>query len=607
MGFWNELKKRNVFRVGAAYAVAAWFVLQLLDVLGEILELPSWIGQLVLAAVIIGFFLALVLAWAFELTPEGIRPEGAVERTLPVNREAGKKLDRIIIALLGLVVAGFLFDEFYLEPRIVVDETVSGAETPMAMAQASIAVLPFEDLSPAGDQGWFADGLAEEILTSLSRVPSLQVSPRTASFRYRDSDLPLERVASELGVGYLLAGSVRSSDERIRVSAQLIRTSDGFQAWSDGYDRDPAELISIQQDLARSIAEALEINLDPNALAAMIEAGTQSTEAYRAYLTGISLEGGSSTRPREQVLLEVRAQFEKAIAADPEFGDAWYRLANWWLADLMPTSVFNGLSGLSPEDANRAFNRAINQAIEHAADRADQHGYRALKSEVAGRLREAVERYRAFVDARPNSGSGWSGLTFAALKASDDAQLDRALDWLRNEGERNLSAAITYVGNAYQHHDPSQVADYALERLEDWPDVQVLLYQAHRALLWAGRVDEAAAVLWRINDEWPSQLVAALRQACAEGRVDDAEAIWRRSKTKGAVGTWIVLKTLGREDEASEALIGLVNSELPFRRSTPLAYRIFDPTPFPSVMALLDREQIQRPPPLKIPFRCGAA
>ncbi len=607
MSFLSELKRRNVFRVGAAYAVGAWFVLQLLDVVGEILELPAWGGKLVLALVVVGFFLSLLLAWAFELTPEGIKPDGAVDPSQSRSRQTGKRLDRFIIVLLVLVVCWFLFDEFYLEQR--------GTETqpaPTATGEAggrelaSIAVLPFEDLSQDRDQGWFADGLAEEILTSLARIPALQVSSRTASFRYRDSDLPLTQIAAELGVGYVLAGSVRSSSERIRVSAQLIRTDDGIQAWSENYDRDPAELISIQEDLARSIAEALQISLDPEALAAMADAGTQSTEAYQAYLRGIALEGGASTRPREEVLLEVRERFEQAVDADPEFGDAWYRLANWWLYDLMPTNVFVGLSGVPVEAATEEFNRVINQAIEHAADRADRDGYRAMKAEVAARLREAVERYSAFVDARPNQVTGWSGLMNASLKASDDENLGRALDWLREHGEKDLNSAITYLGNAYQAEDPSAAADYGLERLQDWPDVQILLYQVHRTLLWAGRVDEAAVLLRRMDNDWGNKPLAALRQACAEGRVGEAEAIHQRSRPANAGATWIELKILGRDAEATAAVADLAQSDQPFQRSMLLTYRVFEPSPFPPVQELLERENIQRPPPLEIPFRCQA-
>jgi TolB-like protein len=599
---WSELKRRNVFRVGAAYAVGAWFVLQLLDVLGEILELPPWIGKLVLALVVIGFFLSLLFAWAFELTPEGIKPEREVDRSRPPAREKGKRLDRTIIVLLALVVAGFLFDEFYLEPRN--EAGPSAADISESGALTSIAVLPFQDLSQGRDQGWFADGLAEEILTSLARIPALQVSSRTASFRYRDNDMPLAQIASELGVGHLLAGSVRSSSDRIRVSAELIRTGDGIQVWSENYDRAPADLISIQEDLARSIAEALQISLDPAALAAMADAGTQSTEAYQAYLRGIALEGGASTRPREEVLLEVRDRFEQAVAADPEFGDAWYRLANWWLYDLMPTNVFTGLSGLSVEAATETFNRVINEAIEHAADRADRDGYRAMKAEVAGHLREAVERYGAFVQARPHQVAGWSGLMNASLKASDDENLARALDWLRQHGKKDLNSAITYLGNAYQAEDPSQAADYGLERLRDWPDVQILLYQVHRTLLWAGRTGEAAVLLRRMDDNWGSKPLAELRQACAEGRADDAEAILQRPGPAVPGSSWIEFKILGRDEAATAAAAELAESEQPFQRSMLLTYRVFDPRPFPAVRDLLERENIQRPPPLEIPFRC---
>ncbi len=607
MSFWTELKRRNVFRVGAAYAMGAWVVLQLLDVVGEILEIPSWAGKLILALVVLGFFVSLAFAWAFELTPEGVKPEREVDRSQSIGGNTGKRLDRIIIVLLVLALAWFLFDEFYREPLQAERAGQAGARAVAASELTSIAVLPFADLSQGRDQGWFADGLAEEILNSLARIPELQVSSRTASFRYRNSEMPLVQVAGELGVDHVLEGSVRFSNDRIRVSSQLIRSEDGFQIWSENYDRAPADLISIQEDLARSIAEALQISLDPEALAAMADAGTRSTEAYLAYLRGIALEGGASTRPRAEVLKEVRDHFEQAVAADPEFGDAWYRLANWWIYDLMPTNVFAGLSGMPVEAATEEFNRVINKAIEFAADRVDRDGYRAMKAEVAGRLGEAVERHRAFVDARPNQVVGWTGLLNTAMKASDEANLRLALDWLRENGRKDLNSAITYIGNAYQHEDPSALADYGLERMEQWPDVQILMYQVHRALLWAGRIEEGAELARRIDDDWGNKPLLLLRQACSEGRVEDAEAIFEQSLATGKGSRWIGLKILGREEAAAQAMADLANSDLPFQRSMPLTYRIFDPTPFPAVMALLERENIPRPPPLEIPFRCGSA
>jgi TolB-like protein len=608
MAIIGELKRRGVFRAGAAYAVGGWFVLQLLDVVGEILELPSWGGKLILVLVVLGFFLTVALAWAFEFTPEGIRSEREVDRSQPTDPKAGRYLDRITIVLLVFVVAWFLFDEFYLEPLQVEREAPSGPTVNTAESRATaIAVLPFNDLSQAGDQGWFADGLAEEILNSLARIPELQVAARTASFGYQDSELPLSEIADELGVSYLLSGSVRSTRERLRVAAQLNRSSDGVQVWSETYDRDPENLIALQEDLARSIAGALQINLDPEAVDAMLSAGTESTEAYQAYLRGIALEGGASTRPRDKVLLEIRELHEAAVAADPAFADAWYRLGNWWLYDMMPTNVYFGLSGLPLEAAMEAFDRVINEAIEHAKDRVDQDGYRAMKANVAGRLREAVQRYDDFVTARPNQYAGWSGLLNAAMRASDAERVSRSLAWLRDTGRSSLNSAIHYVGTAYQYEDPSEVADYGLERMANWPESQILIYQVHRALLWAGRTEEAAALVRRIDDDWANKWLVQLRQACAEGRPSDAAAIMERVQADGGTSTWIALKILGRDGAAEQDIADVMNSPIPYQRLNYLGLRIFDPAPFPAAMEMLERENIVRPPALPIPYRCEGA
>ena len=175
--------------------------------------------------------------------------------------------------------------------------TVVVKRVPPPPPERSIAVLPFTDMSAAGDQEYFGDGLAEEILNALVRVPDLQVSARTSSFQYRDTTLSIPEIAAELGVAHVLEGSVRSAGDRVRVTAQLIRAEDGFHVWSENYDRDPADMIVIQEDLARSIATALQTSMDPEALAAMARVGTQSVAAYQDYLKGLQLrqEALSST------------------------------------------------------------------------------------------------------------------------------------------------------------------------------------------------------------------------------------------------------------------------------------------------------------------------
>ena len=195
MSLFAELKRRNVIRVGLAYAVAAWLLLQMTDVLIQLLELSPGIGKIVVLLLVIGFIPALIFAWAFELTPEGIKREHEVDRTQSITPQTGRKLDFAIIAVLGVTVAWFLFDEFYLEPRESAQGTASQT-TPgdplTATKQASVAVLPFRAMSSGEDDGYFADGLTEEILNYLAELPELLVTARTSSFFFKDKDLPID-------------------------------------------------------------------------------------------------------------------------------------------------------------------------------------------------------------------------------------------------------------------------------------------------------------------------------------------------------------------------------------------------------------------------------
>jgi TolB-like protein len=282
MSLFSELKRRNVFRVAIAYLIASWLLLQLADILIPMLTLPEWVARLIFLLLLILFIPTLIGAWALELTPEGLKLEKDVDRDASITPNTGKKLNAVTIGVLALAVVVLMIDKVYLSNDSSPDVTAS--------VDKSIAVLPFADLSQAQDQEWFADGLAEEILNALARTPDLMVASRTSTFAYKGSDKDLRVIANELGVAHVLEGSVRRAGERLRVTAQLIRASDGFHLWSENYDRDAADVIDMQEDLAIKIAGAMETTMDPEALKNMLSAGTQSVDAYQAYLRGIAIQ-----------------------------------------------------------------------------------------------------------------------------------------------------------------------------------------------------------------------------------------------------------------------------------------------------------------------------
>jgi len=618
--FIEELKRRNVFRVGVAYVISAWVLLQFADlVLGNI-DAPGWVIKVFMLALAIGFPLALFFAWAFEMTPEGIKREKDVDRTHSITAQTGRKLDRSIIVILLIAVVYLAWQNFSqdkgsgsIPPRGTpgTESSVQGELNQIPAASKSIAVLPFADLSQAQDQEWFADGLAEEILNALAKTPDLLVSSRTSSFRYKNSNLDIPEIAKELGVAHVLEGSVRSAGNRIRVTAQLIRASDGFHLWSENYDRDVADMIEIQEDLARNIAKALETTMDPDALAAMTSVGTRSVEAYQEFLRGQAAflaSYSSNSSQGDQLFTEAYDHFEKARAIDPGFAAAHSMASAFWRVQLDPKYTSSGLTQTPPRQMLAEFSERIDKAIAAAASPLDKKAYMTTKALVDLRLRDAIRYGREYLEERPNDEEARLSLVEAASFASDKAAYRNALAYYQERGSSDLFSAVAYVADAYRASDPSEAADFGLTALQRWPDSSGLLYQTHRTLMWAGRYAEGKTLADRYSRLYPDDLLMVqARQACAEGRRADVEAMLESidpDDNYARSSRWHLLKLLGREQEAIAALQPYADSGVPFMIASWLTYPNFDPTPFPSVMAMLDREGVKRPPTLDLPFKC---
>ncbi len=621
MSFIEELKRRNVFRVGIAYVLMGWVLLQGADFVLDVAGAPDWVIRTLIVVVGIGLPIALFFAWAFEVTPEGIKREADVDRSASITPHTGRKLDRAIIVFLALAVVLLLGERFFTGPEPTGTELAENSATVQEAPQTepqvpdaegppakSVAVLPFADLSRNRDQEWFADGLAEEILNALARTPDLLVASRTTSFSYKGSNKGIREIAEEMGVAHVLEGSVRSSDDRIRVTAQLIRVEDGFHVWSENYDRAPQDMIAIQEDLALSIAEALETTMDPAELAAMARIGTRSVEAYQSYLRGVS-SGASNLRTDIQIL-ETLEHYEAATRADPQFARAYLRQAEWWKGQLSPSYVYSGATGLPVEELMARFTAAIDAAIEYADNEIDRRGYLAQKAEVELRLRDARQLYENYLEQRPNDVPAMLGYSNVSEWSANAAARQRAQDLLRETGKRDAEAAVFYLSGAYDEEDPAEVADYGLERLRDAPDHRGLLYQTHRALMWAGRAEEGATLLRRYELSYPGSALMQMRQACIEGRRDDAEAAFasleRGDDDQWRTQVWLGLKMLGDDEEASRVLAPIAQSSSPYQLASTLGYAIFDPAPYPELMRIIEREGILRPPPKELPYRCPA-
>jgi len=609
-----ELKRRNVFRVGAAYVVIGWLLLQVADVLLDNFGAPDWVFKSFAALLILGLPLALFLAWAFELTPEGVKRAEDVVESDSITPRTGKRVDRLIVVALVAVIGILVAERFWSAGDADQEEGMTvgapAAETepvdaPDAPVEKSIAVLPFADFSPGADQGWFADGLAEEILNALARTPDLKVASRTATFAFRDTSQSPAEIGAALNVAHILEGSVRRAADQIRVTAQLIRTSDGYHIWSENFDGSIQDAIAIQEQIAFQIARALKTAMDPDALAEMLAGGTRSVEAWEALLKAQALLQEPSVIDLKPAEIErILASAQRAVEVDPGFSQAHGFMANFWQQQMTPVSAFYAATDLAPAEVRARFDKHIEDAIRTAGSEAERLAFQADRAWVQALYADRIAYLREAVALRPEQ----TGI---------HVQLGRALIEVGEYGEaRDILMKAVALGRGtapelvtvYQflHRVDAEAAlglsDRALET--DAGSLQVL-YQSHRVLLYAGKLERAAdlarAYVLRDADSEFSHMLQ-LRQACAEGRQGDADAIYAR--LDGDVIRWLMLKTLGRDAEAREFLRPLDTPARLYALSTFLAYPFFTPDDYPLLADTLARQGIQRPAPTRIPFAC---
>ena len=313
-----ELKRRNVFKVGIAYVVAAWLILQLTEVLSELMELESDVGKIVIILLVVGFVPALIFAWAFELTPEGIKRESAVDPDESITHVTGRKFDFAIIGLLVLAVVYFAVDKFVLERAEVIAESVA--------REKSIAVLPFENLSQDAINEPFTIGIHDDILTQISKISALKVISRTSVMEYRNTTKNLKTIGAELGVATVLEGGVQRAGDRVRINVQLIDAATDKHLWADTYDRrlTAANIFAIQTEIATAIADALRATLSTEEQQLLDTVPTENMAALEAYFRGKQRMAKRSSA----ALAEAVDDFNRAIELDPNFALAYVGLAD---------------------------------------------------------------------------------------------------------------------------------------------------------------------------------------------------------------------------------------------------------------------------------------
>jgi len=327
MKFLGEMKRRNVFRIGMAYIVASWVVIQIGDIIATNFGAPPWVMGVVITFVISGLPVVLFFTWTFAVTTDGIRKESDLLKVPTLTRTSGNKLDTIIMALLAMVVGMVALDRYMPVPEgpeVVIEapQPVAEPEPEPVIVENSIAVLPFTNMSAEANQDYFSDGLSEELLNVLTHVDGLVVASRTSSFAYKNDSRNIRQIARALRVANILEGSVRKVGDRLRITAQLIDTTNDRHLWSDTYDRDMDDIFQIQDEIANAIVSALTTELGIGGLQAVsVDSVTSNLDAYDLYLKGRELFIARENLPTSWQLLE------KATNMDPKFARAWDTLA----------------------------------------------------------------------------------------------------------------------------------------------------------------------------------------------------------------------------------------------------------------------------------------
>lgn len=621
MSFIDELKRRNVVRVGIAYLVASWLLLQVIDVIGPILHLPETFARYALFLLVIGLIPALVLAWVLEWTPQGVRRERKTAAAGPPR--STRTLDRAIMATLALAVALLLFDRFRApqpgEPVVAAapagpPKVAPENPAPAATGQNSVAVLPFVPMSNGPDDDYFADGLSEEIINALGQVPDLLVTARTSAFHFRNSDQPVADIARELGVAHIVEGSVRRAGEQLRISTQLIRASDGFQLWSETYDRRTEDTFAVQSDIAEKVAQALNVLLDENLRAQMRRVGTRNVEAFIALQKGIELyERAHQEENRISLLRQANVEFEHAIERAPTLYPAYE-----YHADLYIHELFNNASGVldgeitdadlatAPDELRHDFDQAIRKARTPEERHSSLFGYSLLFGPWRG-LSMLYEQAAAATDCEAPAWLPLAGAAFGRAEAALAAfSRMAACDPLRATPFPQMSLLNLWLGRPAE---AIRLANSVLERSDD-TFTQRLLTQG---MALSGDVAGAERFAMRNIREEDELMLARALVAAIHG--DGSASLQYQEAYLGTQGPQdghvLVLEALrGNRNEANR-LAGVIDSR-PFGYIlllndiyTCLCGAPFDLEAAPNFAALLSESGLDWPPsrPYDLPLK----
>jgi len=499
LGFLAELRRRRVIRVAIVYAIAGWVVIEVASTMLPGLNLPQWTVTLVIALVVLGFPIIFLMGWMFDLGPGGVvrtPPASVTAATLvpapspPPQEDEAKPLRAPPMSA-------------PLPPRVA--RPLPGDDE----GRRTIAVLPFVNMSGDVDNEYFSDGISEEILNLLTKLPQLKVASRTSSFNLKGEKVDIPTVARQLGVGTILEGSVRRAGERVRITAQLIEAESDSHLWSETYDREMKDVFAIQDDIAQSIVKALQVTLSPQERRAMQSVATTDPEAYDYYLRGRRYMYSMARRDYEHAI----RMFEQAIALDSKYALAYAGLADAY------SHMFRYVEA-TPDNVEKA-NRASEQAVVLDRDSAEAHASRGMALFISERYDEAEREFETAIARNPNLFEAWY---YYGLAASSQGRVERAAELYTKASEVNpadfqvpmfLAMAYATLG---RKQDEMRVRLGALGTLERHlklnPHDTRAIYFAAQNLYRIGERDKAIAMAEQAMQQGMNEPVVLYNVAC---------------------------------------------------------------------------------------------
>lgn len=505
----EEIRRRNVARVGIVYIIAGWLTMQVVDVMFPALNLPGWMVSAVAALILIGFPFALIFAWAFEMTPEGLKREKDIDRSDSITQKTGRKLNRTTLIILTIAVAFLLVDKFMLRTEQHA-QPPQAAEVVVTEGKPSIAVLPFVNMSAEQENEYFSDGLSEELLNLLAKIPQLHVAGRTSSFAFKGKDTDLRDIGNQLNVDHILEGSVRKSKTRLRITAQLIDTENGYHLWSETYDRELNDVFEVQDEISTAVVDALRVTLLPGE--ANIDHGTYNVEAYEHLLQARYLVQNMNAETLPKALGELR----QAVEIDPQYAYAWALLA-----DLHALYI----SGWVGSEGVDFFDRGFEQVREYAARAVEINDEIAASHIALGVVASAIDwdfdaaiaHFERALALEPSSthAMNWLASVFLATGRVDDSvricEQALAIDPISTAVKRNLADALAFGGKS------ERALEVYTGMLEANPEIARINGRMARVYLVAGDIEKATHHYRAEPVEWVREMGEILLTIKADG------------------------------------------------------------------------------------------